>query len=41
MPAPKGRYPLARYNQVPEHIEPMKAWPMLDALVRVAEESCS
>jgi hypothetical protein len=21
MPAPKGRYPLARYNQVPEHTE--------------------
>lgn len=24
MPAPKGRYPPARYNQVPEHTEPLR-----------------
>ena len=24
MPAPKGRYPPARYNHVPEHIEPLR-----------------
>ena len=24
MPAPKGRYPLARYNQVPEHTERLR-----------------
>ena len=40
MSATKGRYLPARYNQVPEDIEPV-AWPMLDAPVRVALESCS
>ena len=24
MPAPKGRYPPARYHQVPEHTEPLR-----------------
>jgi hypothetical protein len=24
MPAPKGRYPLARYNQVPEDTDPLR-----------------
>jgi hypothetical protein len=24
MPAPKGRYPPARYHQVPEHAEPLR-----------------
>ncbi len=24
MPAPKGRYPPARYTQVPEHTEPLR-----------------
>ena len=24
MPAPKGRYPPARYNPVPEHTEPLR-----------------
>jgi hypothetical protein len=24
MPAPKGRYPLARYDQVPEHAERLR-----------------
>jgi hypothetical protein len=40
MPAPKGRYPLARYNQGPEHAEPLRmsrCWMQ----VKVARESCS
>lgn len=36
MPAPKGRYPSARYNQVPEHTEPLCIELILDAPVRVA-----
>jgi hypothetical protein len=41
MPAPKGRYPLARYNQVPEHSRAFAHEPVLDAPVGVAVESCS
>jgi len=40
MPAPKGRCPPTRYNQVPEHTEPSREL-VLDAPVRVAVESCS
>ena len=41
MSAPKDRQPPARYNQVPEHTEPLRMSQCSMDEVRVAVESCS
>ena len=41
MPAPKGRYPPARYNQVPEHTEPLRMSQHWMRPVPVAVEGCA